>query len=126
MRWTADTDLDKVAPQHKQVGSDWYAVFNPHIPRHLDIDLLYAIPHEAVVCCARFSPDGHYLATASHQSVQVFEAATGRKVATLFEPHGSPDECFIRSICFSPDGQYLATASEDKIIRVSICLVPLL
>lgn len=116
--WAHVLDLQSVPPQHKQEGGDWYALFNPQVPRSVDISLLHTIEHDNFVCCVRFSHDGKYFATASHQSVQIYEVATGTKVSTLSEQHSATEESFIRSLSFSPDGQYIATGSEDKVIRV--------
>lgn len=115
--------LELVPPQYKiTVQDDWYALFNPHVQRRFNVELHYAIKLENIVCCVCFSPDGRYLAAASHQTVKVYDAQSRRHVADFVENHTSYDnieESFIRSICFSKDGSHIATASEDNVIRVS-------
>jgi WD40 repeat protein/serine/threonine protein kinase/tetratricopeptide (TPR) repeat protein len=72
--------------------------------------------HSAPVRSVAFSTDGKALASASgvlsenggKGEVKVWEAATGREVATLDGHQGS-----ICSIAFSPDGQTLASGSFD-------------
>ncbi|KAJ3476053.1 hypothetical protein NLG97_g9252 [Lecanicillium saksenae] len=117
--WT-ELPLESIASQHKQTGSDWYALFNPHVPRRLNIGLLHTLEHNNIVCCVRFSAEARCMATASHQTAKIFDIGTGELVATLDEHHSSTvGESIIRSISFSPDGLSLATSAEDGVIRVS-------
>ncbi|EGC48297.1 transcriptional repressor TUP1 [Histoplasma capsulatum var. duboisii H88] len=108
------------APQPQQEGSDWYAVFNPEVPRVLDVDLVHHLVHDSVVCCVRFSNDGKYVATGCNRSAQIFDVATGQLVTALQDDSvlDKEGDLYIRSVCFSPDGRYLATGAEDKQIRV--------
>jgi glucose repression regulatory protein TUP1 len=95
-------------------------VFNPKIPRRLDVELLHNLVHGSVVCCVRFSHDGRYVATGCNRSAQIYDVETGAAVAHLQDGNLPDDgDLYIRSVCFSPDGLYLATGAEDKIIRVS-------
>ncbi|EZF24883.1 hypothetical protein H112_02674 [Trichophyton rubrum D6] len=115
----AELDPDKLPPSQKKESSDWYAVFNPDIPRVLDVDLVHNLIHDSVVCCVRFSADGKHVATGCNRSAQIFEVSTGLLVSTLQDDSVDKDgDLYIRSVCFSPDGRYLATGAEDKQIRV--------
>lgn len=115
----ADLDVDKLPLQQKKEGSDWYAVFNPDVPRALDIELVHHLAHDSVVCCVRFSSDGKYVATGSNRSAQIFDVATGRQLHQLMDNTVDKDgDLYIRSVCFSPDGRLLATGAEDRQIRV--------
>ena len=115
----ADCELDQLRPDQKREGSDWFAIFNPRIPRSLDVDLVHTLVHESVVCCVRFSHDGRYVATGCNRSAQIFEVATGSQVTKLQDESVDKEgDLYIRSVCFSPDGKYLATGAEDKQIRV--------
>lgn len=115
----ADLDPDKLPPGQKKEGSDWYAVFNPEVPRVLDVDLVHLLVHDSVVCCVRFSADGKYVATGCNRSAQIFDVTTGQLVTTLQDESVDREgDLYIRSVCFSPDGRYLATGAEDKQIRV--------
>lgn len=114
-------DIDpETAPDHlKRQGTEWFAVFNPDVPRVLDVSLIHNLVHESVVCCVRFSIDGRYVATGCNRSAQIFDVATGQQVSILQDDSVDKDgDLYIRSVCFSPDGKLLATGAEDKLIRV--------
>ncbi len=116
----ADLDPDRMRPDQKREGPDWYAVFNPRVQRVLDVELVHNLPHESVVCCVRFSHDGKYVATGCNRSAQIFDVISGNQVSYLQDDTVDKDgDLYIRSVCFSPDGRYLATGAEDKLIRVS-------
>jgi glucose repression regulatory protein TUP1 len=110
-----------MAASQKKEGSDWFALFNPRVPRLLDVDLVHTLDHNSVVCCVRFSQDGKYIATGCNRSAQIFDVNTGQRVSLLMDESVDRDgDLYIRSVCFSPDGRYLATGAEDKQIRVSL------
>lgn len=112
-------DPDRVPASQKKEGADWFALFNPKVPRLLDVDLVHTLEHNSVVCCVRFSQDGKYVATGCNRSAQIFDVKTGSKVSHLQDESVDRDgDLYIRSVCFSPDGRYLATGAEDKQIRV--------
>lgn len=115
----AEIDLEQLQPHHKKQSEDWFAIFNPQIPRVLDVELLHTLQHESVVCCVRFSHDGKFVATGCNRSAQIFDVVTGNKYCVLQdESVDAVGDLYIRSVCFSPDGRYLATGAEDKLIRV--------
>lgn len=115
----AELDLERLPAHQKKVEADWFAIFNPMVPRVLDVDLCHTLIHESVVCCVRFSHDGRYIATGCNRSAQIFDVVTGNKLFTLQdESVDAVGDLYIRSVCFSPDGKYLATGAEDKQIRV--------
>lgn len=115
----AELDLERLPESQKKVDGDWFAIFNPRVPKLLDVDLLHTLQHESVVCCVRFSADGKYVATGCNRSAQIFDVVTGQKVCVLQDDSvDAGGDLYIRSVCFSPDGKYLATGAEDKLIRV--------
>jgi glucose repression regulatory protein TUP1 len=115
----AELDLERLPAHQKKVSEDWFAIFNPQVPRVLDVDLMHTLQHESVVCCVRFSRDGRFVATGCNRSAQIYDVQTGAKVCVLQdETVDTQGDLYIRSVCFSPDGQYLATGAEDKLIRV--------
>ncbi|EJP62508.1 wd-repeat protein [Beauveria bassiana ARSEF 2860] len=114
----ADLPPEIVPAEYKLMGSDWYALFNPRISQRLKMAHRYTIPHDDAVCCVRFSRDNRYLATASQQTVKVFDAETGTLSVTLEERHDATGESLIRTLCFSPDDKFIATGSEDNMVRV--------
>ena len=112
---------------YKEQHNDYYIVYNPTIPRKVDVSLVHSFDHTSVVCCVSFSKDGKFLATGCNKLTQVFSIETGDLVARLNDEssvsnNGSYDtdtgDLYIRSVCFSPDGKFLATGAEDKIIRI--------
>lgn len=114
-----DLDVERLAPQHKKARDDWFVVFNPTVPRMLDVDLVHTLAHESVVCCVRFSMDGKYVATGCNKSAQIYDIVSGDKICVLQDDNADTGgDLYIRSVCFSPDGKYLATGAEDKLIRV--------
>ena len=114
-----DLHPDKLPDDLKRSGSDWFAVYNPNVPRVLDVNLLHDFVHDSVVCCIRFSADGKYIATGCNRSTQIFDARSGQKICELLDDKVDKDgDLFVRTLCFSPDGKYLVTGSEDSRIRV--------
>ncbi|KAG6834285.1 transcriptional regulatory protein rco1 [Arthromyces matolae] len=116
-----DLDIQKVSPEFKKEGNDWFAVFNPGVKRQLgDVSLVHTLLHESVVCCVKFSKDGKYLATGCNRTAQVYDMKTGAKICVLVheDAEKSSQDLYIRSVSFSPDGKYLATGGDDKQIRV--------
>lgn len=116
----AELEPDQLPDGLKRMGQDWHAVFNPNVPRTLDVNLVHNLVHESVVCCVRFSADGKYVATGCNRSAQIFESRDGKKVCELLDDSvvDKDGDLYIRSVCFSPDGKLLATGAEDRRIRV--------
>ncbi|QLL31120.1 hypothetical protein HG536_0A09370 [Torulaspora globosa] len=140
-------DLDsQTVPSHlKKQTNDYYILYNPALPRELDVELHCSLDHSSVVCCVRFSNDGEFLATGCNKTTQVFRVSDGSLVARLSDdaasqPGNAPvgtggaedssdsnsfatsktasSDLYIRSVCFSPDGKFLATGAEDRLIRI--------
>lgn len=116
----SEYDPEKLPPAYKRIAEDWHAIFNPRVPRKIDVDLLHTLNHESVVCCVRFSHDGLLVATGCNKSAQIFEVSSGKEVCKLIDTSAdmANNDLYIRSVCFSPDGRFLATGAEDKLIRV--------
>lgn len=115
-----DLDVETLSPQHKKVKDDWFVVFNPDVPRLLDLDLVHTLAHESVVVCVRFSMDGKFVATGCNKSAQIFDAISGEMTCVLQDEFPDPiGDNYVRAVCFSPDGRYLVTGREDKLIMAS-------
>jgi WD40 repeat protein len=59
------------------------------------------------------SPGGTTLATASGESVQLWDVATGHQIGSLTVPYYGAD-----SLEFSPDGKTLSTGSDGGTVQV--------
>ncbi|KAI3629838.1 hypothetical protein MIR68_011273 [Amoeboaphelidium protococcarum] len=114
-----DVEVESIPSSHRHDGPDWHGLFNPKLPRTVDVKLNYSFDHASVVCCVRFSADGKFLATGCNKITSVYNVQTGAKVATLKDENVESDgDLYIRSVCFSPDGKLLATGAEDRLIRL--------
>lgn len=120
-----DLDASSVPDHLKKMHSEYYTLYNPALPKTVDVELVHSLDHSSVVCCVRFSNDGKFLATGCNKTTQVFGVETGELVARLHDDsivNGDGNnvgaDLYIRSVCFSPDGKYLATGAEDKVIRI--------
>lgn len=119
-------DLDSASvPAHlRKLQPEYYILYNPSLPKTVDVELVHSLDHSSVVCCVRFSNDGKFLATGCNKTTQVFGVETGELVARLTDDNSAAEngnsgaDLYIRSVCFSPDGKYLATGAEDKVIRI--------
>lgn len=115
----SDMDPEIIPRELKKEGSDWTILFNPNVPRVLDINLVHTLEHQSVVCCIRFSHDGEYLATGCNRVAVIFDVKTGKRLTVLQDESVNREgDLYIRSVVFSPDGKYLATGAEDKRIRI--------
>ncbi|KAI8149839.1 WD40-repeat-containing domain protein [Fennellomyces sp. T-0311] len=115
----ADVDPSSVPASMKIEGEDWFALFNPKVPRYLNVNLVHTLDHASVVCCVKFSADGQYLAAGCNRKTFIYDVKTAQQICALQDDSVQKDgDLYIRSVCFSPDGQYLATGAEDKQIRI--------
>ena len=138
-----DLDYNQVPENLKKRESDYYVLYNPALPRNIEIDLHSSLEHSSVVCCVKFSNDGQYLATGCNKTTQVYRVSDGALIAKLSDDSApsvqngnnisgstngtgkdgndnstASSDLYIRSVCFSPDGKYLATGAEDRLIRI--------
>jgi WD40 repeat protein/DNA-binding SARP family transcriptional activator len=71
--------------------------------------------HTAVVRTIRYSPDGHYLVTASEDgTTKIWDANSGMELLSFHVP----GQDLLRSASFTPDGRRVVTIGEDGICRL--------
>lgn len=91
---------------------------------NIKVNLQNTLQHDSVVCCVRYSWNGHYLATGSNRSAQIYDAVSGQKVATFSKDTANERDdvpnldSYVRAVCFSPDGNWLITGAEDHVVKV--------
>src|SRR5262249_41187399 len=74
--------------------------------------LVASLHSEAAVVAVAFSPDGHYVATASGDALHISDVSRGTEFARL--THQSA----ITAIAIAPKGNYVATSGEDATARI--------
>ncbi|KAG1766680.1 WD40-repeat-containing domain protein [Suillus occidentalis] len=112
-----ELDLTTVPVDFIKEGSDWLAIFNPRVPRQMDVQLAARYVHDGVVCSVKFSLDGTLLAVGMEGVVVLYNLSLGEKFTfTLERNTGKANRA--RAVCISPDGHFLVAGSEDKLIRV--------
>ena len=66
-----------------------------------------------------YSPDGHWIVTASYYTAGLWNARTGQLVSYLV----GPTTPRLTGASFSPTGKWILTGSEDGTARVYHCVV---
>ncbi|KAG1747421.1 WD40-repeat-containing domain protein [Suillus lakei] len=107
-----ELDSTTVPADFVKEGGDWLAIFNPHVPRQMDVQLAARYVHDGVVCSVKFSLDGTLLAVGTEGAVVLYNLSLGEKFTNLGKPNHA------RAVCISPDGNFLVAGSEDKLIRI--------
>lgn len=78
-----DLDPKHLPNNFKKITDDYYILYNPDLPKTLDVDLHLSLTHPSVVCCVKFSNDGQFLATGCNKTTRVYKVSTGELIATL-------------------------------------------
>jgi len=110
---TNDTDNASLSPDER-----WLAVTSGSMARVLDVrtgqPISPPVQHKNTISTTQFSPDGHWLATASwDKTAQVWDVHTGKPISSPL-PHDSE----VESLVFSPDGRQLLTTAWDGTVRL--------
>ncbi|OJA15460.1 hypothetical protein AZE42_02200 [Rhizopogon vesiculosus] len=108
-----ELDPTTVPADFVKEGGDWLAIFNPCVPRQMDVQLAARYVHDSV----KFSLDGTLFAVGIEGAVVLYNLNLGEKLT--FTLNGETDKPnHARTVCISPDGKFLVAGSEDKLIRV--------
>jgi len=88
-------------------GFEWYYLWH----RSIGEELANLKGHQLTVTCAAFSPDGHWLATGSHDgTVRIWNADERAFIKTLpITPTA------VWSVAFSPDGRWLMAGCNENV-----------
>ncbi|KAG0706900.1 WD40-repeat-containing domain protein [Suillus ampliporus] len=112
-----ELDSTTVPADFVKEGGDWRAIFNPRVPRQMDVQLAARYIHDGVVCSVKFSFDGTLLAVGTEGAVILYNLSLGEKLTFILDGDpGKPN--LARTVCISPDGNFLVAGSEDKLIRI--------
>ncbi|KAL8832345.1 MAG: hypothetical protein Q9170_004915 [Blastenia crenularia] len=115
----ADLDPFQLAHDHRHIDDGWHVIYNPKLPRMLDIELRYSFSRNSVICCVTFSIDGQFVAIGYKQHATIYEVETGSETATFRVGDDLDDgTMYVRGLSFDSGKLYLAIGSEDKLIRV--------
>ncbi|KAL8991575.1 MAG: hypothetical protein Q9177_000036 [Variospora cf. flavescens] len=114
----ADLDPYEMAPGKRQIEDDWSVVYNPTLPRELNIEPIQTIQHDKSVWSVKFSCNGDFLAIGLNKFAVVYETKAWGKVFTL--EHNAVDNDrnrWVRDVSFDPLERYIATGAADRLIR---------
>lgn len=113
----AEKYLDKVSPKYVRQGKDWFAFFEPHQPRILDIEAVHTLPQSSHLQCICLSLCGLYLAIGSNQMITLYNVATGTKIREWQIDHDD-EYHYVVDILFHPESTRIVSTSTNSIVQV--------
>ncbi|EPS36560.1 hypothetical protein H072_9838 [Dactylellina haptotyla CBS 200.50] len=136
-------DIGRIPAKHMKEGVDWFAYFNPRVPRVLDIDLFHTLEHDSVVyciwdveqrdvkhnlyghrtdvCSVEYSNDGRFICSASFAgTVKIWLVPKSDHTSIPYVMATLADELNTHVACaaISPDSRSVAVGFTDG----SICI----
>ncbi|KAL8863350.1 MAG: hypothetical protein Q9178_000030 [Gyalolechia marmorata] len=113
----ADLFIYELTPSKVQVYDDRFVIYNPKLPRELDIELKLNVLHDSAVTCVRFSSDSLWVAVGINLSALIYEVERGAEIFR-FTIDATTEELYVRAVCFDTQVVHLAVGAEDGLIRV--------
>ncbi|PHH90996.1 hypothetical protein CDD83_2017 [Cordyceps sp. RAO-2017] len=115
-------DPDELPPELKRQGAGWSVIYNPAVPRKLDVELVFYLHVDSTATRVRFSPDGRYVVVGCGRAAAVvFDVVSGDTVCELRHCERDDNELAwesVEAVCFLSDSAALATGFVDGKVRV--------
>ncbi|KAG6834292.1 hypothetical protein H0H93_010644, partial [Arthromyces matolae] len=80
-----DLDIQKVSPEFKKEGNDWFAVFNPGVKRQLgDVSLVYTLMHPRYIFICPNSANGSFKHSLTYITPASYVASSSQRMGNTW------------------------------------------